>query len=149
MLPFKQKMPLYFVSNYYYCANRVTNCSSAVSMQGFSKEGVSGGGMFSLRSWIEFFKEVWSSSYSRTRTLNRVLVLPAKKKEGCMFFFLALWTACTSHRNSYHMWQQSSPCEQSIPLFLLGKVDGVTGLAFLSYSLQSVTVFIIMKRSQK
>ena len=88
MLPFKQKMPLYFISNYYYCANRVTNCSSAVSMQGFSKEAVSGGGMFSPRSWIEFFKEVWSSSYSRTRTLSRVSVLPAKKKEGCMFFFL-------------------------------------------------------------
>ena len=35
------------------------------------------------------------------------------------------------------------------PFFMLGKADGATGLAFLSYSLQSVTVFIIMKRSQK
>ena len=52
----------------------MTNCSTAVSLQGFSKEAVSGGGMFSLRSLIEFFKEVWSSSYSRTKTLSKVLV---------------------------------------------------------------------------
>ena len=49
----------------------MTNCSTAVSLQGFSKEAVSGGDMFSMRSWIEFFKDVWSSSYSRTRTLSR------------------------------------------------------------------------------
>lgn len=52
------KMPPYFISSYSYCANRVTNCSTAVCLQGFSKEALSGGAMFYLRSWIEFFKEV-------------------------------------------------------------------------------------------
>ena len=36
-----------------------------------------------------------------------------------------------------------------IPFVILWKVDGVTGLAFLSYGLQSVTIFIIAKHNQK
>ena len=140
-------MPLYFISSYYYCANRVTNCSTAVSLQGFSKEAVSGGGMFSLRSWIEFFKEVWSSSYSRTKTLSKVI--KCQKKGGCFFLFLhfglhalhiVIVTTCGSNLLL---------ANRVFPFFMVGKADGVTGLAFLSYSLQSVTVFIIMKRSQK
>ena len=112
----------------------MTNCSTAVSLQGFSKEAVSGGGMFSLRSWIEFFKDVWSSSYSR-----RVYV----------FFFLhfglhALHIAIVTIGGSSLLL-----ANRVFPFFMLGKADGVTGLAFLSYSLQSLTVFIIMKRSQK
>ena len=47
------------------------------------------------------------------------------------------------------MWQQSFPCVESIPFLILWKVDGVTGLSFLSYGLQSVTIFIIAKHNQK
>ena len=36
-----------------------------------------------------------------------------------------------------------------IPFVILWKVDGVTGLAFPTYGLQSVTIFIIAKHNQK
>ena len=63
------------------------------------------------------------------------------------------WAA---HTRIGNVWEYPRGCGSSLllanrvfPFFMLGKADGVTGLAFLSYSLQSVTVFIIMKRSQK
>ena len=149
ILPFKQKMPLYFISSYFYCANRVTNCSTAVCLQGFSKEALSGRGMFYLRSWIEFFKEVWSSSYSRTRKLSRVLVLPAKKKRVYVFFPLHFGLHALHIVIVITCGSSLLLANRVFPFFMLGKADGVTGLAFLSYSLQSVTLFIIMKRSQK
>lgn len=53
-----------------WCEKRDTYCSTAVSVQGFSKEAEGGAGIDSLRSWIEF-SEVWSYSYSRiSMTVN-------------------------------------------------------------------------------